>query len=105
MSASGEPYIVNLAVKDVKMIVQPEVNTPESQMRGSSNDPNSMGTLQKELTQLNGQAMADRRYDPAVPSPDGFCNYKRQRQHHNLTLSLVAASLMVALALAMRRRR
>lgn len=102
MSASGQPYIVNLAVKDVKMVIQPEVNTPESQMRGSSNDPNSIATLQKDLARLNGQAMADRRYDPAVPSPDGFSNY---REKDSLILGLIAAALMVALALKVRRRR
>jgi LPXTG-motif cell wall-anchored protein len=99
MSASGQPYIVDLAVQNVAMTVQPEVNSPESQMRGSLNDPNSLGSVQKDVMKLAGQAMADRRYDTAVPTNEGF------RDQGNLLLSLVAASLMVGLALTLRRRR
>ncbi len=100
MSASGQPYIVDLAVQNVKMVVQPEVNTPESQMIGSLNDPNSLGSVQRDLMRLTGQAMADRRYDPAVPAAEGFVVSQQP-----LALSLIAASLMVGLALAVRSRR
>ncbi len=99
MSASGQPYIVDLAVQNVAMTVQPEVNTPESQMIGSLNDPNSLGSVQKDVMKLAGQAMADRRYDTAVPRTEGFCDQR------NLFLSMIAASLMVGLALTLRRRR
>lgn len=101
MSASGQPYIVDLAVQNVAMTVQPEVNTPESQMIGSLNDPNSLGSVQKDIMKLAGQAMADRRYDTAVPNAEGFCG----QAQNNLILSLLATSLMVGLALALRRRR
>jgi hypothetical protein len=103
MSATS-PYTVDLAVKNVQMVVQPEVNTPDSQIPGSFSDPNSAASLQRAMTSMLGQAQADRRYDVAVPQPkklDGFCDHNNT----NLTLSLVAATLMVGLALIMRKRR
>lgn len=101
---SVSPYTVDLAVNNIQMVVQPEVNTAESQMLGAANDPNSVASLQRAMTKMQGQALADRRYDPAVPPPkaEGFCSSSQQT---NLTLSLVAATLMVGLATVVRLRK
>jgi hypothetical protein len=91
---ASEPYRPNLRVQKAPTFVQPEYNTPESQMPSEKGNPNSSTNLMTRLSILQSQAIADSIYDPAIPPPkEGFVNYGRQ----NLLLSLVAGALMVGL--------
>lgn len=75
-------------------MVRPEVNTPDSQMPGENADPNSPTNIAKRMMVLQGQAIADSIYDPAVPKPtENFSDYPQRITG----LGLVAAALMVGL--------
>lgn len=80
-------------------MVQPESNTPESQMPTEINDPNSTVNLSKVMLKMQAQAIADSKYDPAIPPPvENFANYGRQISG----LSIVAAALLVGLHMYLR---
>ena len=96
---SSASYKLDLRVQQAPTLVQPDVNTPESQMIGENADPNSTTNIGKRMKVLQAQAIADSIYDPAIPPPtESFADYSRQ----NMLLSLVAGALMVGLHMYLR---
>ncbi len=68
------------ALTEVPKQVQPVINSPEAQMPGVQNDPNSIAAIAKKAQVLQGQSITDSMYDPPLPPPaggtaSGFTNY------------------------------
>ena len=75
--ASPVPQI-NMAQTNIPAYVQPSLTSPEMQVVGANSDPNSIGAVAEAAQVLQAQAVADSKYDPAVPSrpksTSGFAN-------------------------------
>jgi hypothetical protein len=77
------------ALTEVPKQVQPIINSPEAQMPGVQNDPNSVASIAKKAQVLQGQSITDSMYDPPLPPPagtsaSGFTNYGPGVAHDNL---------------------
>lgn len=91
-------YKLDLRVQQVPTFVQPEINTPESQIRGDAADPNSATAISRQLSRLQGQAIADSKYDPAVPPAiESYADYAQP-----MGLGIVAAALLIGLHMYIR---
>ncbi len=55
------------AVSSVPRQLQPELNSPEMQMRGQLDDPNSVAALSRRAQVQQAQAVTDGEFDPPVP--------------------------------------
>lgn len=49
--------------------IQPELNSPEMQMRGEVNDPNSIAAISRRSQVQQAQSLTDSEFDPPVPPP------------------------------------
>jgi hypothetical protein len=91
-------YKLDLRVQQVPTFVQPQLNTPESQIREEASDPSSATAIALELTRLQGQAIADSKYDPAIPPPvEAYVDYARP-----MGLGIIAAALLIGLHMYIR---
>ncbi len=55
------------AVSSVPRQMQPELNSPELQMRGQLEDPNSIAAITRRSQVQQAQAVTDSEFDPPVP--------------------------------------
>jgi len=65
------------AVSSVPRQVQPDLNSPEMQMRGEIEDPNSIAALTRRAQVQQAQTITDSEFDPPVPPArkvSGFVN-------------------------------
>jgi hypothetical protein len=65
------------AVSSVPRQVQPELNSPEMQMRGEVEDPNSIAAISRRAQVQQAQTITDSEFDPPVPPArkvSGFVN-------------------------------
>ena len=57
------------AVSSVPRQVQPELNSPEMQMQGETNDPNSIAAISRRAQVQQAQSLTDSEFDPPLPPP------------------------------------
>lgn len=57
------------ALSSVPREVQPELNSPEMQMRGEINDPNSIAAISRRAQVQQAQSVTDSEFDPPLPPP------------------------------------
>ncbi len=57
------------ALSSVPREVQPELNSPEMQMRGEIDDPNSIAAISRRAQVQQAQSITDSEFDPPLPPP------------------------------------
>ncbi len=57
------------AVSSVPRQIQPELNSPEAQMRGELSDPNSIAAISRRAQIQQAQSVTDSEFDPPIPPP------------------------------------
>lgn len=88
------------ALTEVPKQVQPVINSPEAQMPGIENDPNSIAAIAKKAQVLQGQSITDSMYDPPLPPPagsSGFKNYDAGIAYDNLWSRIIIFIAILAI--------
>ncbi len=87
------------ALTEVPKQVQPVINSPEAQMPGVNNDPNSIAAIAKKAQVMQGQSITDSMYDPPLPpaGTSGFTNYGPGIAHDNMLSRLIMFIAVLAI--------
>ncbi len=89
------------ALTEVPKQVQPVINSPEAQMPGVQNDPNSIAAIAKKAQVMQGQSITDSMYDPPLPpaggSASGFTNYGPGIAHDNMWSRIILFIVFLAI--------